>query len=240
MRVRQHDRFDRVGADRQRLPVPLAQILQPLKQPAIDEHDAVRDVEQVLRSGDRARRAEKRQWRMHSLLLLRGPPHSARCGARRLALPPAAVRPTASLPQDQTSINRSACVPEEHVSSRESASRIIRSARPSPSPCTPGRAGFLRAARRQLQGLGRRRRRDAVAVADLAVVDVDVRSSAHADRLRAEPFGDAVDQPGDDVSDERRRRIVGADAEDSRATDRAARTRQSVPPACRRTTSRAR
>ena len=38
MRVRQHDGVDRVGADRQRLPVALAKLLQSLKQPAVDQH----------------------------------------------------------------------------------------------------------------------------------------------------------------------------------------------------------
>ena len=61
VRVREHDRVDRVGADRQRLPVALAQLLQSLKQPAVDEHAMAVGVEQMLRTGDGARGAETGQ-----------------------------------------------------------------------------------------------------------------------------------------------------------------------------------
>ena len=60
VRVRQDDGVDVLRGDRQVLPVALAQLLQPLEQPGVDEHLRVAGVEQVLRAGDRLRRAEKR------------------------------------------------------------------------------------------------------------------------------------------------------------------------------------
>ena len=57
------------GIDRQRLPVAQPQLLQPLKEPAIDQDSVIAEIEQVLRAGDRARRSEKRQ-RGHRMTIL--------------------------------------------------------------------------------------------------------------------------------------------------------------------------
>ena len=52
-----------VGRDRQRLPVALAQFLEPLKQAAVDEDPDAGGVEQVLRAGDSARGAQEgKEW----------------------------------------------------------------------------------------------------------------------------------------------------------------------------------
>ncbi len=59
--MRQHDGRDLRRAQGQRLPVALAEILQSLKQPTVDEQPAAADLEQVFRAGDRPRRAEKCQ-----------------------------------------------------------------------------------------------------------------------------------------------------------------------------------
>ena len=49
------------GIERQPLPVALAQLLESLKQPAVDEHVRAAGFQQVLRAGDRFGRAVKRQ-----------------------------------------------------------------------------------------------------------------------------------------------------------------------------------
>ncbi len=61
VRVRQHDRGDVRRLDRKLPPVTLPQLLEPLKEPSVDEHFGVARVEKVLGSGDRPRCAEKRQ-----------------------------------------------------------------------------------------------------------------------------------------------------------------------------------
>jgi hypothetical protein len=61
VRVRQDDGVDRRRIDGQRLPIPQPQFLQPLKQPAIDEHPPPVHLEQMLGPGHRARSPEKRQ-----------------------------------------------------------------------------------------------------------------------------------------------------------------------------------
>ena len=61
MRVRQDDRLDRVSANGQRLPVALAQVLQSLKQPAIDEDAVTVHFEEMFRSSHRAGRTQERQ-----------------------------------------------------------------------------------------------------------------------------------------------------------------------------------
>ena len=59
MRVRQHDGIDARRAHRQRLPVPLAQLLESLKQTAVDEHPLAAGLEQVLGAGDGAGGAQE-------------------------------------------------------------------------------------------------------------------------------------------------------------------------------------
>ena len=54
-RVGEHERAQFLRARR---PVPEAQFLEPLKQAAIDEDPPAADLEQMLRSRDRSRRAE--------------------------------------------------------------------------------------------------------------------------------------------------------------------------------------
>ena len=61
MRVREDDRVDRCRIDRQRLPVPDPQLLQPLEQPAVDEHAPAAELEQVFRSRHGSRRTEESQ-----------------------------------------------------------------------------------------------------------------------------------------------------------------------------------
>ena len=59
--VRQHDGVDLGRGDRQILPVALAQLLQPLEQPGVDQNLLRAGVEQILRAGYRARGAEECQ-----------------------------------------------------------------------------------------------------------------------------------------------------------------------------------
>jgi hypothetical protein len=61
VRVRQDDRINPRRIDGQRLPVPPTELLEPLKQAAIDQNPPAADLEQVLRPGDRARSPEKAQ-----------------------------------------------------------------------------------------------------------------------------------------------------------------------------------
>jgi len=61
MRVRQDDRVNRIGAERERAPVALAQLLQPLKQSRVNEDAVAAGVEKMLRTGDRAGGAKTRQ-----------------------------------------------------------------------------------------------------------------------------------------------------------------------------------
>src|SRR5437016_1384463 len=72
MRVGEDHRVDAARIDRQRRPVPLAQLLQSLEEPAVDEHAVIADVEQMLGAGDRAGGAEKRQ-RRHIYLVITRP-----------------------------------------------------------------------------------------------------------------------------------------------------------------------
>ena len=61
MRVRQHHRVDRRGRIGSARPVAQPQLLQPLKQPAIDQDPTAAQIEQMLGAGDRAGGSEKRQ-----------------------------------------------------------------------------------------------------------------------------------------------------------------------------------
>ena len=61
MCVREDDRVHISRANRQRMPVPLAKILQTLKQSTINKDALPADVEQMFGPRDRTRRAEKRQ-----------------------------------------------------------------------------------------------------------------------------------------------------------------------------------
>ena len=61
VRVRENHRLDGIRPDRKRLPVSLTEILQSLKEATIDEQPSPVHLEQVLGSGDGARRAEKSQ-----------------------------------------------------------------------------------------------------------------------------------------------------------------------------------
>ena len=63
MRVGQGDSVNRVGWNREVFPVSKPQLLQTLKQPAIEEHPAATMLQQVFRAGHRARRPQKRQFR---------------------------------------------------------------------------------------------------------------------------------------------------------------------------------
>ena len=59
--VRQHNRCERVGSDGKRLPIPKAQLLQTLEQPAIDEYAVSAVLQQVFGAGDGPGRAKKCQ-----------------------------------------------------------------------------------------------------------------------------------------------------------------------------------
>jgi hypothetical protein len=61
MRVREDDGVDVRRGDRQIVPVPLPKLLEPLEQPCVNEDARALVLEQILRSGNRARRTEKRQ-----------------------------------------------------------------------------------------------------------------------------------------------------------------------------------
>lgn len=56
MGLRQDDRADRRRLNRKLLPVKLAQVLEPLEQPAIDQQTVAAMLEQKAGSGDRSRR----------------------------------------------------------------------------------------------------------------------------------------------------------------------------------------
>ena len=57
----QDHRVDRDWVDRQRLPITLPQLLQPLKEAAVDQNPAVINLQQVFRSGHGARRTKEGQ-----------------------------------------------------------------------------------------------------------------------------------------------------------------------------------
>lgn len=61
VRMSQNDHVDAGRLDRQRLPIAQPQVLEPLKQSAIDQNPPTVDLEQVLGAGDRAGGAEERQ-----------------------------------------------------------------------------------------------------------------------------------------------------------------------------------
>ena len=61
MRVREDHRVDALGIDRQRRPVAEPQLLQALKETAVDEHAVAAEVEQMFGAGDGAGGAEERQ-----------------------------------------------------------------------------------------------------------------------------------------------------------------------------------
>ena len=65
MRVREDDGVDRAGRDRERGPVAQPQLLEALEQAAVDENAMVAEIEQMLRAGDGAGGAEKRQRGRH-------------------------------------------------------------------------------------------------------------------------------------------------------------------------------
>src|SRR5262252_603578 len=71
MRMCQHDRVDLRRVDWERRPVSESQLLQSLEQTAVDQYAVVTEIEQVLRSGDSPRCAEKRE-RRHRLTILAG------------------------------------------------------------------------------------------------------------------------------------------------------------------------
>lgn len=62
MRVREHDRVERVGRDRQRAPVAQPQVLGALERAAVDQHAPVAVLDQVFRAGHGFGRTEKSQF----------------------------------------------------------------------------------------------------------------------------------------------------------------------------------
>ncbi len=67
VRVGKDDRFDRTRIDRQALPVPKAQLLETLEQPAVHQDTPRPDADQVLRARNRAGSAEESQ--LHWVLI---------------------------------------------------------------------------------------------------------------------------------------------------------------------------
>ncbi len=61
MCMRQDDSVDASRVDRQRRPIAFTELLQPLKETAIDEHAMIAQVEQMLRSSDCSGSSEKRE-----------------------------------------------------------------------------------------------------------------------------------------------------------------------------------
>ena len=59
--MRQYHGIDARGVDGKRRPVPLPQLLEPLKQPAVHEDAMASEIDQMLRAGDRTRRSQKRK-----------------------------------------------------------------------------------------------------------------------------------------------------------------------------------
>ena len=98
-----------VGIERQLAPVQLAQVLAPLEQPAVDEHAAAVDLEQMLRAGHGARGAVEGQadHRGHSSCAAADPGAEA---PRATTMQAAATRrsePRASRPRSVSSPGRS-------------------------------------------------------------------------------------------------------------------------------------
>ena len=60
VRVGKDDGVDLRWLDREFLPVPFAQLLEPLEEARVDEHSRVARVEQILRARDGACRTEER------------------------------------------------------------------------------------------------------------------------------------------------------------------------------------
>jgi hypothetical protein len=68
--VREDHRIDGVCGNRQRLPIPFTQLLQTLKQTAVDEHAVASCVEEMLGAGDGACGAKECQrWHRQRLYL---------------------------------------------------------------------------------------------------------------------------------------------------------------------------
>ncbi|KAG1433455.1 hypothetical protein G6F57_022139 [Rhizopus arrhizus] len=76
MGVRQHDGFDLGGRDGKLRPVPLSQQFDALEQAAIQQYQPTIRIQQVARTGNRARRAQKPQPQVlrHGSSLLSGSP----------------------------------------------------------------------------------------------------------------------------------------------------------------------
>ena len=71
-RLREDDRVNPRRVDGKRRPVAKPQFLQSLEETAIDENPMIAEIEQMLRSSDRASGAEKRQGRCHEGALYSG------------------------------------------------------------------------------------------------------------------------------------------------------------------------
>jgi hypothetical protein len=75
VRVRQNDGIDSRRVDRKRPPIPIPQLLETLKETAVDQNSAIIHVEQMLRAGDGTGGPKKRQRRRHEpALYSEGPP----------------------------------------------------------------------------------------------------------------------------------------------------------------------
>ena len=140
MRVRQHDSGQVRRVEGQAGPVPLAQLLQPLKQPAVNEDLRSTRIEEMLRPRHRSGRTKKSQVQSSLLWMVR-------------------QKPDATLREQS---NLAAGVPEQdRFVLFESAGANVAAVQPSPSRCTSDRETMLPYARagqspRATQGLARR------------------------------------------------------------------------------------
>ena len=69
VRVRQHRAVDRLGIDRQRVPVAVFQLPRALKKPAIHQQPLAGSLYQIFRTGDASRRAKKCELRHRPRIL---------------------------------------------------------------------------------------------------------------------------------------------------------------------------
>jgi hypothetical protein len=75
MRVRQDDSVDASGIDRERRPVPEAELFETLEETAVDENAVLAEIEEMLRSRDRSRGAKEGERGQGGYFLLKDTPN---------------------------------------------------------------------------------------------------------------------------------------------------------------------
>jgi hypothetical protein len=105
--VAQDHRAERARVHRERGPVTLAQLLQALEEPAVEQHAAVPVLEQVLGAGDRAPgTSEEGQGLVHSEITRGRAPSGAGAGTRSWGSPPSGASPGQYIPAVRLSRSR--------------------------------------------------------------------------------------------------------------------------------------